>query len=511
VLWNPVQVVSNIFRRREAEPIARIAAGAEPQVLPRDTTSPDPLYRIAGAQRRFREVISLNDLVSVKRDCWEMYVNDGDVAAQIDGIGLDATCSDDEGLPFRIEPKIQADVQYEKDANGRRVPTQAQQEINALFEAMEDTLGRIGLYDCLAWGCSMAVLLGDHFDEVVWDKRPGKFWPLEIRPIPSIREGCVMRELRDPARDMMAVGWGLFDVDTGQLVREFFPWEVMRYAWNENIPILTSVRLQWNMLRENEQDLYSARKSRAFAKIHRVIEGATPNQLLEFQAAEDKRKAENPVGVDSDTIGNAQAQLLDPSNAQLANVGDLTYRRRILQSAGRKPIGELAAYGGDINRATLDKQDETYGRLLSRVNTMANLPIRQLVRTLILLQGKSPEEWMFRLRWTDRSYTPLKEKADSLAVAVHKFGLSPVTALREMGYDFEEEADLNQYADEVLGTGQDPFAERVQSELATLLAAQGNGSGNGNGNAAVPPDQTMQPGAGMMDGVRRILSRSGRS
>lgn len=462
--------MTNAILALRGTPIGSKIETAAPKAIPPSlTTQPVPWYPWTDV-RAFKKVTALADIINARHDCWEMYLNDGDVAAQIDGNGIDACARDNEGFPFRLLPDVQ--VGPVDDENGRRITSPEQDEINAVFETVEKIFKDIGLYDQIASSCSMAICQGEHHDEVVWGEVDGLMRPVKIDPIPGIRHSLIMQEMIDPEQGNAFVGYGLFEISNLEdPIRVFLPWQVMRYRWNNGIPLFASVRLTWKMLKENEEDVYGARKSRAYAKVNRILKDAGPEQILEFQAAENKMKRENPPGIDSDLITNAPAQLLDPDNAQLQHMDDMIYRRRIVQSAGRKPIGELAAYGADINRNTLDKQDETYVRHLTSVNSMASRPLGETVKLMLSLMGRNPADYPYEKKWTDKNPRDFGKLVTALGELRDKFGLSPQTGLSEAGYDFEKELDNNLYAArrlQELDQEADDFPGRVAQELDQL-------------------------------------------
>jgi hypothetical protein len=459
-LWNPIAWADAAFTKLVNDRIGRAVQQALPQAPPKGTTQPDPLYHLTG-YRAYRQIVIDNDIISARKDCLEMYFNDGDLAAQMDGIGIDACATDNEGLPFQIVPLRQADKPATRDERGRRAPTPEQQAITEVYDRIDATLHRIGLYDKVAHSSTWGPLLGEYHDEVVWDLRTGD--ALRLDRIQTVRENAVMRKLRDPATNAH-VGWRLVDLDTSEKLRDFRLWEVMHYEWNNNIPLLTPARIQWRMLRENEEDLYAGRKSRAFAKMVKIYKDASPEQIREWQAQENREKRDLPPGPDTDLITNSDVKLLDPANQQLSKIDDLRYRRRQVQSAGRKPIGLLAAYGDDINRATLDKQDDGYIRLLTRVNAMANRPIAQLINVQLVLWGYDPMDYPFQIKWTEKNTRDFSAMVQALQI-LEKFGLSWQTILSEAGYDYEEELDRREYEAEVEPDRGDDVIDRMIAEI----------------------------------------------
>jgi hypothetical protein len=480
-LWQPFSYPTRLLERVLVNPIARKVVEMSRPQPPATTTQEVPDYDYQGT-RQWRTPQIQMDLISAKRDCWEMYSNDGDVSSGIDGIGEDAATSDNEGYPFRLVPKRQIREPFVIDKQtGLRSASAEARAVSEVYQRIEDKLEQIGLFERLAESFAMALCQGDHFDEVIWDLEKGE--ALRLEPIPGIDEGCMMRPLIDP-ETRVRVAWGLFDVDTGERLRELHDFQVFGLMRRRRRPLLTSSRLQWKMLHENEEDLYGARKTRAYSRTNVVVQGASPQELKEMQREADKVKRQNGIGVDSDLYSNAAAVLLDPMNPQLSNVSDLEYRRSQLTNDLRKPKGLQAAGGKDINRATLDRQDKGYNRFLTRVNTMAHRPIRNLVRTQLLLWGYAPDDYPFAIKWTERNEENWKETVEA-ATGLSALGVSLPSIQSELGFDFEEEVRQNEYARSVM-PAEDAVSDRMVSELFDRVRKRLGGSGaagEGSGNS----------------------------
>ncbi|HOZ01925.1 MAG TPA: portal protein [Candidatus Syntrophosphaera sp.] len=425
---------------------ARIRKGEEP-VKPEQTTAPrefdqfPAFYRMVGLEPPMVRGGYFGEVL----DAWEMYRADDRVRSTIDSIADDATQINRNGLPFNILVKAADGAQNEKT-----------KELQAALVARFKTLK---IYQRSSDIIKFALLEGSRFYRIVVDFAHSEV--VELRHIKGPKDGFITIEL---AEGQYRGYYVQFEYASQQPVAIFLPWEVVRFDWNRpdeaayGMGLFSSARGNWKRLSKTEQDLYIARRTRAYARISREFPEASIEDLLRIRALdEEDRKKHGPMEVESDIYTTGRANVLDTSNVSIFNIEDVEHAQRRLFASGRRPVSLLGGYGRDaVNRAVLDRQEHRYiSGFLSSVCEMFDSGMARLAALILLLQNVLPADYQISFEWTRKSVEDkqtlaqiakdgVDRRALPLSIYASIFDLDPAGVNEEIESDLERLAEWDE-------------------------------------------------------------------
>lgn len=426
------------------EKIAGLAEKSQARSDPERTTAPrefdlfPAFYRAEGLD----QPIVRSGYYGEVRDAWEMYRADDRVRSTIDSIADDATQINRNGLPFNI---------VIKDGDGRQ-----NDRTDELQNALITRIRQLGIYQRSSDIIKFALLEGSRFYRIVVDFSQNEV--VELRHIKGPRDGFITIELEEGQYRGYYVQ---FEYASQQPVAIFLPWEVVRFDWNRpdeaayGMGLFSSARLNWKRLSKTEQDLYIARRTRAYARISREFPEASIEDLLRIRAVdEEDRKKHGPMEVESDIYTTGRANVLDTSNASIFNIEDVEHAQRRLFASGRRPVSLLGGYGKDaVNRAVLDRQEHRYiSSFLSSVCEMFDGGMARLARMILLLQNVLPADYQISFEWTRKSVEDKQTLAQIAKDGVDRRALplsiyASIFDLDPAGVNEEIETDLQRLAE----------------------------------------------------------------
>lgn len=386
------------------------------------------------------------DRYDVAVGSWKSYLGDARISAGIDGIADDATASDNEGCPYRLN----LDIEGEK-----------KKKYIKAFNRIEELDKYLKLGEIAPQIIKRMMLEGSCYREIVANFDTNQI--VELKEIAGAKEGYLMQVLLDQETDEIS-GYALYNAKYSTVVKVFAPWQVISFDWNKfrwyGIPILGPMLVDFERIKKQEISLHIARETRAYLKYAHIYEGTSDRALEQIAAAHEKRKKEYGRGVETDIFSNKDVKLLDPRNTQLANIDDVRYVEKKILTGLKRPKGFYGGFGEDVNRSILEKQEQAYIRFLSKVSTMIGDGYKRIYDLQLILDGISPKDVPISILWTDKRVDNFLTVASGLEIAVN-MGLSRRTGLEELGFDPDLEESRRKDEVEEFGS-RDPAEQKPQ-------------------------------------------------
>ena len=421
------------------------------QVNPDRTTAPREFDTFPTGYQFTNQLLNIGQTVAKDGfywevlDAWQMYRGDDRVRATIDSIADDATQNNRRGVPFNIVVKT-------ADGDQNDQTEEIQTYLDSEFK-------KLRIYQRSSDLIKFAILEGSRFYRIVVDFASNRI--VELRHIKGPRDGYILIEMTEGQYKGYYVQ---FEYASQQPVAIFLPWEVVRFDWNRpdeaayGMGLFSSARGNWKRLTKTEQDLYIARRTRAYARVSREFPDASIEDLIRIRAQdEEDRKKHGPLEVESDIYTTGRANVLDTSNASIFNIEDVEYGQRRLFASGRRPVSLLGGYGKDaVNRAVLDRQEHRYiSGFLSSVSEMFDGGMLKIANMMLLLSNMLPRDYTVSFEWTRKSVedkqtlaTIAKDGVDrrALPLSVYPaiFDLDPQEANSEIESDLERLAEWDE-------------------------------------------------------------------
>lgn len=196
-----------------------------------------------------------------------------------------------------------------------------------------------------------------------------------------------------------------FRDDSGTWFRE---WQILHIRWYHEapkrygIPLLSSARISYKMLREGETDVAIRRKTRAGQKRHHKITGADSN-IIEQYKAWNSDALKDPTAAASDYFSNERTEIISmQGDDQLGEIDDILHHLETLGIGIIVPLA-MTGYGRNVNRDVLDVQDKEYRRLLE---SLGSFPMESIIKPIIemqwLLLGINPKNYEWTIEWSSK-------------------------------------------------------------------------------------------------------------
>lgn len=364
------------------------------------------------------------DLMAVERDrrkiydeCWTMYSEDARCAAAVDTTAGSATNG-----AFTI--------------NFNKSETDSENVVNDA----QDILSKLNKDTKLpAKVLSIAkefLILGDVFLEVVVD-----YENLEIVDLKKLPARTIER-VEDEFGNLKGF---VQKNELDQVIANFEPWQILHMRWNNftgqmyGTSMLKAVRAIYKKLRMTEEDLVIRRRTRAGLKLHHY--GADPQEPLEEDEVDEymETNKSTPMNVRTDFYSNGKWKIdVLRSDDGVNEINDITHFEETLFIGLRTPKG-LLGIGDGANKATLERQEVAYIRLLNEITNVISEQLKDLFDLALKLKGLDPNNVEYRLVWGEKTIEDTNSKTERLILQANGGFISKETATNEMGYDFEDE------------------------------------------------------------------------
>lgn len=360
-----------------------------------------------------------NDRRKVYEECWVMYNEDARISAAIDTTAGSATNG---FFTFKFN----------------NVKSEGEKVVQDAEEIMENIIKRTKLKGKIPNTAKELLILGDVFFEVIVDFKENEIADLKKLPARTIeRQEDVYGNL---------TGFIQRD-DLGQEIAKFEPWQILHMRWNNftgqmyGTSMLRGIRLLYKKLKMVEEDLVVRRRTRAGLKLHHY--GADPLEPLEEDEVEDYIKMNNstPMNVRTDFYSNGKWKIdVLKSDDGVSEINDIKHLEGALFVGLRTPKG-LLGIGEDTNKATLERQEIAYIRLLNEICEVLGEQVTHVFDIGLQLKGIDPSNVEYDLIWKEKTIEDTNRKVERLILQSNGGFVSKETSTNEMGYNFEDEMD----------------------------------------------------------------------
>ena len=372
------------------------------------------------------------------KECWDMYLKDDRIRAEIAGFARDVTRRGIDRKPFNLKVNAGSD-----------------RETKRLEEELEVFLQSLKIYKRLTDFVIGFLNEGTRFYRKTIDLGPLRSGEasrvVKFDLIPGPRLGFVMEgpiEHKDP---LLNGGYIQYQLGTATAVNFFFGFEVTRFDWDYDedfgygLPLMSSGRINYKRIDINERDLSTARNKRAYTQLAILLEGGAEEFDKMVRRIEDaRRKKGADTGVTSDLYfgGTKDVKPIDHASSALTRIDDIKHAEDKMRSSLLRPRGLSGSGGANINRAVLDLQTYNWlnGAVVDGEETLAD-GLQDLIGTQLLLMRQSPQEMPVSISW------PPKHMPDSTLIEQYRKAnaagkVSDHTYLTMMQTNFEREQEL---------------------------------------------------------------------
>lgn len=237
------------------------------------------------------------------------------------------------------------------------------------------------------------------------------------------------------------------DVNTGQPATNFALWQISHGRLDPDNyddygslgrPLLDANRTIWRKLTMTDEDLVIRRRDRAPLQKAHILEGATPEELQQYQDDVEMRRRENPVDTDYflSKAGGVQALQGDEN---LDQVNDIMYLVDTFFTGAPAPKG-LFGYADNLNRDILeDLKRDFFEEVDSMQDELAGV-YQSGFELELLLNGIDPRQHSPVVKFKERVTETLNQAADR-ALKQQAAGCSSTTTWETMGIDPVQEIE----------------------------------------------------------------------
>jgi hypothetical protein len=358
-----------------------------------------------------------NDRKKMYEECWIMYNEDARISAAIDTTAGSATNG-----TFTLK--------------FNNVKSDSESVLNDAEEIMESIIKKTKLKGKVSPIAKELLILGDVFLEVIVDFDNNEIVDLKKLPARTIE--------RQEDEYGNLTGFVQKD-DLNQVIAEFEPWQILHMRWNNftgqmyGTSMLRGVRLLYKKLKMTEEDLVIRRRTRAGLKLHHY--GADPQEPLEPDEVDEYIALNNStaMNVRTDFYSNGKWKIdVLKSDDGVSEIDDVKHLENALFVGLRTPKG-LLGIGEETNKATLERQEVAYIRLLNEIDEVIGDQIRHVFDLGLQLKGISPDVVDYDLLWQEKTIEDMNTKVERLILQANGGFISKETATSEMGYNFEDE------------------------------------------------------------------------
>lgn len=357
------------------------------------------------------------DRKKIYEECWVMYNEDARISAAIDTTAGSATNG-----AFTLK--------------FNNVKTDSSSVLKDAEEIMETIIKKTKMKAKIPSIAKELLILGDVFLEVIIDFQQSEIVNLKKLPARTIE--------RQEDEYGNLIGFVQRD-DLGQVIASFEPWQILHMRWNNftgqmyGTSMLRGIRLLYKKLKMTEEDLVIRRRTRAGLKLHHY--GASADEPLEEDEVDDYIKLNNStaMNVRTDFYSNGKWKIdVLRSDDGVAMMDDIKHLENALFVGLRTPKG-LLGIGEQTNKATLERQEVAYIRLLNEIDEVIGEQVRHVFDIGLQLKGVDPSNIEYDLIWREKTIEDMNTKIERLILQANGGFISKETATNEMGYNFEDE------------------------------------------------------------------------
>jgi hypothetical protein len=374
---------------------------------------PNPMNRL------YEQMAVENDRKKIYEECWLMYVEDPRIAAAIDTTAGSATNG---SFTIQFNKANSTSEAIIKDAD----------------EILNNTKKKCSIDGKVAGIGKEMLILGDVFMEVIVDEEN-----LVIVDLKKLPARTIIREEDDYGNLIRFVQKN----DMDQIIATFEPWQILHMRWNHfaghryGTSAIRAIRSVYKKLKMAEEDLVIRRRTRAGLKMHHY--GANPEEPLEEWEVDDyiKQNQSSPLNVRTDFYSNGKWKIeVLESDDGVTEIDDIKHLEDSLFIGLRTPKG-LLGIGEDPNRATLDRQEVAYIRMLNELTNVISEQLRVVFDLALNLKGISPDSVEYDMVWEEKTIEDVNRKVERLVLLANGGFISRQTAVGEMSYDFDDEQE----------------------------------------------------------------------
>jgi hypothetical protein len=245
-------------------------------------------------------------------------------------------------------------------------------------------------------------------------------------------------QFRDPSN-----AWEQWDQLTGRAVAKFALWQMtvgridpdnFDDMGSMGRPLLDATREGWKKLVMTEEDLVIRRRERAPMRTAHTLEGASPAELETYRAQVEGDQQSITTNYYLNKAGGVAAVQGD---ANLDQILDVVHLLDTFFSGAPGPKA-LFGYPGDTNRDVLEDLKKDWFDVLDTLQDVISWVYEQGFRLQLLLKGRNPDFYDFKVKFSERLTTTPNQKMD-MALKAGALGASKVTVFETAGLDAELE------------------------------------------------------------------------
>lgn len=228
------------------------------------------------------------------------------------------------------------------------------------------------------------------------------------------------------------------DLSSGRVVATFGLWQLtMGRLDPQNFddwgsagrPYLDATRPIWKKLAMTEEDMVLRRHMRAPQRMSHSLEGASAEELADYQLRVEKDQA---FGAVRDYYSNKKGAVTPiQGDANLDQIADVVHLLDTFAAGSPMPKG-LFGYLGELSRDILEDVKKDWYDELAAMQTVAASVYRQGFCLDLLLQGINPQAYDFDVAFAERLTDSPNQRAD-LALKLQALGVSHETVFETAG------------------------------------------------------------------------------
>lgn len=230
-------------------------------------------------------------------------------------------------------------------------------------------------------------------------------------------------------------------------------------------PYLDATRSIWQKLTMTEEDLVVRRRERAPQRLSHVLEGATVEELDEYENHQRQHQEDIAHDFFQNKPGGVSAIQGD---ANLDQIADVSHLLDTFFSGAPAPKG-LFGYSDELNRDILEDLKRDYYEEIDAVQDTLAWVYEQGFRLDLLLSGINPDRYEFKVQFAERR-TETANQATDRALKLQALGASEETVFRTSGLDPNRERAQRENEDKQYS----PYPEHDDKGGAKVSVTPGN-------------------------------------
>jgi hypothetical protein len=194
-------------------------------------------------------------------------------------------------------------------------------------------------------------------------------------------------------------------------------------------PFLDAGRSVWRKLDMTEEDLVIRRRTRAPLRLAHVLEGATKDELDDYQNRTEGEKGEITTDFYMNRKGGVQAVQGD---ASLSDIDDVVHLMSTFFAGGPLP-GAMLGYTSNVARDILEDLRRTYFEQIDELQDMQAYAYDAGFRLHLLLQGVVPDPESYLIGFAQRRTETANQTTDRV-LKWQAMGIPPDMLYEELGF-----------------------------------------------------------------------------